>query len=51
MIVAYPCQTKEISKSIVIEDEQYEVESFHSPRVDKDNSGVAFGEVDYRVLK
>ena len=37
-------------KSTSSEDEQYEVESSHSPRVDKDSLGVAFGGVDYRVL-
>ena len=38
-------------KSTSSEGEQYQVENSHSPRVDKDSLGVAFGGVDYRVLK
>ena len=38
-------------KSTSREDEQYEIESSHSPRVNKDNLGVTFSGVDYRVLK
>ena len=38
-------------KSTSSEDEQYEVENSHSSREDKDSLGVAFGGIDYRVLK
>ena len=41
-----------LQKSTSSEDEQYEdIEDSHSPRVDKDSLGVAFGGIDYRVLK